>query len=104
MSKNDSADTVGGLVLDAVKIGAWLTWEGGSALYNLMKIPLAVKLQRLTPKEKWGDMIEGVTCDSCNAVNERGKAHCFDCGQALTVNEDGKTKRFSGKNLLKVWK
>jgi hypothetical protein len=105
MSKsNDPADAIGGLVLDVVKIGAWLSWEGGSALYNWMKTPLAVKLQRLTPKEGWGDKIEGVACVSCKTVNERGRTHCFACGQALTDNEDGKTKRFAGKNLLKVLK
>jgi hypothetical protein len=104
MSKNDPADAIGGAILDVVKIGAWLSWEGGSALYNWMKTPLAVKLQRLTPKEGWGDKIEGVACASCNAVNQSGRAQCFACGQVLTVNEDGRTQRFGGGQVLKALK
>ena len=105
MSKNnDAGDALGGLVLDVVKIGAWLSWEGGSALYNWMKTPLAVQLQRLTPKEGWGDKIEGVTCLSCNKVNQNSRTHCFACGQGLTINEGSKTQRFNGGQVFKVLK
>ena len=105
MSKNnDAVDVLNDMVWGAIKGGVALTLIGGEALYNWMKTPLAVKLQRLTPKEGWGDKIEGVACASCNAVNQSGRVQCFACGQVLTVNEDGRTQRFGGGQVLKALK
>ena len=55
MSKNnDAVDVLNDMVWGAIKGGVWLTWTGGEALYNWMKTPLAVKLQRLAPKKDGG--------------------------------------------------
>lgn len=76
-----AGDAIGQIVLDVIKGVLWVTMMLVVGLYNLLKTPPLKKLQRLTPKEGWGDKIEGVVCVRCQTENQYGRTHCFACGQ-----------------------
>jgi hypothetical protein len=80
---NDPADVIGGIVFDVIKGLAFLTFAGATWMYNSLKPVPAQQLQKLTPKETWGGVVEEVTCPACGKANEAGISRCYGCGQVL---------------------